>query len=91
MSKGSKLAGPRQIILVSTIALALGLADMHSSVAGCGGYCVARHVRALCHQATVIQGLKGRERDVEFEKCKADPTTYLQLDELADDLQEGLD
>lgn len=91
MSKGSKLGWAPQILLVSTIALALGLADMHSSVAGCGGYCAARHVRALCHKATVIQGLKGRERDAEFEKCKADPTTYLQLHELADDLQEGLD
>jgi hypothetical protein len=91
MFKGSKFRWAPQILIVSTIAMALGLADVRSSVAGCGGYCAARHVRALCHKATVVQGLKGHERDAEFEKCKADPTTYLQLHELADDLQESLD
>jgi len=91
MFKASKLGWAPKIFVVSTIALAIGLADVRSSVAGCGGYCAARQVLAICHQATVIQGLKGHERDVEFEKCKADPMAYLQLDEFADDLEDGLD
>jgi hypothetical protein len=78
-------------VVVFSIALAVGLADVHSSFAGCGGYCEARQVRAMCHQAISIQDLKRHERDVEFEKCKADPTAYLQLEELADDLENRLE
>jgi hypothetical protein len=78
-------------VVVFSIALAIGLADVHSAIAGCGGYCEARQVRAICHQAISIKGLKGHERDVDFEKCKADPTAYLQLEELADDLENRVD
>jgi hypothetical protein len=74
-------------VVVFSITLAIWLADVHSSIAGCGGYCEARQVRAICHQAISIKGLNGHERDVEFEKCKAAPTAYLQLEELADDLE----
>jgi hypothetical protein len=91
MTKRSKTGWTANILFVSTIALVVGLADVHTSVADCGGYCVARQVRVLCHQATVIKRLNGRERDVEFEKCKADPTTYLQLEEFADDQENRLD
>ena len=45
----------------------------------------------MCHQATLNQGLKGHERDVAFEKCKADPMDYLQLEGLADDLENSLE
>ena len=89
--KKSKLRWVPKTVAVSSIALAIGLADVHSSIADCGGYCKARQVRAMCHQAILNQGLKGHERDVSFEKCKADPMDYLQLEGLADDLENSLE
>jgi hypothetical protein len=71
--------------IVASVALALGLADMRQSFAGCGGYCEARQARAMCHQAVEVQGLKAREREAEFEKCKADPARYLDLEALTGD------
>jgi hypothetical protein len=79
MSKKSGLAWAPRTIVVSSMALASGLADVHSSIAGCGAYCEARQVRAMCHQAIKDQHLKAHERDVEFEKCKADPMNYLHI------------
>ena len=78
-------------IIVASVALAFALADMGRSFAGCGGYCEARQARAICHDAVTAQGLQARERDAEFERCKADPAGYLQLEELADDLGMNLE
>ena len=91
MSKKSGLAWAPRTIVVSAIALATGLGDVRLSIAGCGGYCQARQVRAMCHQAIKVQGLKDRDRVVEFEKCKADPLSYLQIEELTDDTENSLD
>jgi hypothetical protein len=33
------------------------------------------------------QGLQRQARDAEFEKCKADPASYLQLDQFTDDAE----
>jgi hypothetical protein len=74
-------------VIIAGIALAFGLADMGRCFAGCGGYCDARQARAMCHQAIKVQGLKAREREAEFEKCKADPASYLGLEELTDDAE----
>jgi hypothetical protein len=74
---------PRLAIFAS-IALAFGLADMRQSFAACGGYCQARQTLASCHRAIKRQDLKANEREAEFEQCKADPASYLQLEELAE-------
>lgn len=91
MSKKSGLAWAPRTIVISAIALTTGLGDVRSSIAGCGGYCEARQVRAMCHQAIKVKGLKIHERVVEFEQCKADPLNYLQFEELVDDIQDSLD
>jgi hypothetical protein len=74
-------------IIVAGVALVFGLADVRQAFAGCGGYCEARQARAMCHRAVEVQGLKAREREAEFENCKANPASYLQLDELTDDVE----
>jgi hypothetical protein len=73
--------------MIGSIALAIGLTAPHPSFAGCGGYCEAKQTRHICHSAVEAQGLKGRDRDAEFEQCKTDPASYLQLEELADDME----
>lgn len=72
-------------VIVASISLSFGLAGLRQSFAGCAGYCEARQALAICHHAVKAQGLNVRERDAEFEKCKGDPASYLQLEELADD------
>ena len=91
MSKKSGLAWAPRAIVISAIALTTGLGDVRLSLAGCGAYCEARQVRAMCHQAIKVQGLNVRERGVEFEKCRLDPLNYLQIEELADDSENSLD
>jgi hypothetical protein len=71
-------------VIVASVALAFGLADVRQSFAGCGGYCEAQRARATCHQAVEAQGLQARARDAQFDKCKADPASYLQLEEITD-------
>ena len=71
-------------VIIALVALAFGLADVRQSFAGCGGYCEAQRARATCHHAVEAQGLQARARDAEFEKCKADPASYLQLEEITD-------
>ena len=73
--------------VVASIALAFGLADARQSFAGCGGYCEAQQARATCHGAIKVQGLKAQARETEFERCKADPARYLQLDQLTDEVE----
>lgn len=80
----------RAIITVMLVA-GVGLAGAHSSLAGCAGYCEARQARVLCHNAIKFIGLKGHQRDLEFEKCKRDPIAYLQLEELTDDTLNSFD
>jgi hypothetical protein len=74
-------------VIIASIALTFGLADVRRSFAGCGGYCEARQARAICHHAVVAQELKAQAREAEFEKCKADPASYLRLDRMADDAE----
>jgi len=74
-------------LVVASIALVFGLAGARQSFAGCGGYCEARQARAICHDAVKAQGLQRQARDAEFEKCKADPASYLQLDQFTDDAE----
>ena len=72
----SKIHLPNRVA-VASIALAFVLSGAAQSIAGCGGYCEARQVRAVCHHAVGSQDLKANQRDAEFEKCKADPLSYL--------------
>ena len=64
-------------VAVASIAFAFVLSSVAQSIAGCGGYCEARQVRAICHQAVGSRDLKVYQRDAEFEKCKSDPLSYL--------------
>lgn len=68
---------PLNSVIVSSIALALLLWGVAQSFAECGGYCEARQTRAICHHALRTQGLQAPARDAEFEKCKANPLSYL--------------
>ncbi len=74
-------------VIVASIALAFGLADARQSFAGCGGYCEARQALAICHEALKALNLTARGLDVEFEVCKGDPASYLQLERVAKDLE----
>jgi len=76
-----------RLAVVAPIALALALADMGQSLAGCGGYCEAQQARAICHQAVKAQDLEARAREAEFDRCKADPASYLQLEQITDDAE----
>jgi hypothetical protein len=76
LTKTGSRRWPPRIVIVASIALAFGLGDVAQSIAGCGGYCEARQLRAICHHTVASQGLKARARDVEFEKCKANPLSY---------------
>ena len=81
----------RTIIIVS-LALGIGAFDSQPSFAGgCGAYCKAKQVRALCHDAVKTRGLEGHQRDVEFERCKNDPMIRKRIEELADDTGESFD
>ena len=74
-------------VVDASIALVFGPVGARQSFAGCGGYCEARQARAICHDAVKAQGLQPQARDAEFEKCKADPASYLQLDQFTDDAE----
>lgn len=74
-------AGFRKLSLkaatVGLIVLATGSGVVAQTLAACGGYCEARQTRAICHRALATRDLKAHQRDAEFEKCKADPLSYL--------------
>jgi hypothetical protein len=72
-------------VIVASFALAFELAAAPQAFAGCGGYCEAQQTRTICHHAVKSQGLQARQRDVEFDKCKADPASYMQPYRLSDD------
>lgn len=91
MIAGSSRGRASHTVTVASIALIFGLADVGTSFAGCGGYCEARQARAICHQAVKVQGLQAQARDAEFEMCKADPGSYLQLEQLADEPEMSLE
>ena len=74
-------------VVFASIVLVFWLDGARQSFAGCGGYCEARQARAICHDAVKAQGLRAQAREAEFEKCKADPASYLQLDQLTDDAE----
>ena len=81
----------RRLAIVAGIALAFALADVRQSFAGCGGYCEARQARAMCHQAAKVRGLEARQREAEFDRCKADPAGYLQLEQITDDAETSVE
>ena len=82
----------RQTFILTSFALALGSFDIPSTFANdCGAYCKARAVRALCHGVVVAKGLTGHERNIEFEKCKVDPMTHRQIEEITDRATDLLD
>jgi len=82
---GSSKGRAARLVLVAGIALAFGLADAPQSFPGCGGYCEAQQARETCHQAVTAEGLEVRKREAAFERCKADPASYLELQEFTDD------
>ena len=91
IAKDSLLFAARTFILMS-FALAIGSFDIQSTLAGgCGAYCKARTVRAICHDVVVAKGLTGRQRDSEFERCKVDPLTHRQIEEITDRAADLLD
>ena len=45
----------------------------------------------MCHQAVKAQDLQARQRDGEFDKCKADPASYVQPYRLSDDAKMTVD
>jgi hypothetical protein len=76
---------PRAVIIVS-FALGMGLFYSQPSLAdSCGAYCKVIRVRAICHDVVKGRGLTGHQRDVEFDKCKVDPMTHKQIEEITDD------
>jgi hypothetical protein len=79
-------------VMVASTAFGIGLlGTTPSSADDCGLYCKARQVRIICHDAVKLKGFRGHVRDVEFEKCKADPTAYKQLQEVKDDIKSLVD
>ena len=72
------------IIVAFTVVIAL-FGSNSSFADGCGTYCKARQVRAICHNTLINQGIKGHHRDVAFGKCKVDPHTHKQIERIADD------
>ena len=82
---GSSKGRAARLVLVAGIALAFGLADAPQSFPGCGGYCEAQQARETCHQAVTAEGLEVRKREAAFERCKADPASYLALEEVTND------
>jgi hypothetical protein len=84
MARNLRLRSLVRTLIFLSFGLALDLAGAHSSFAACGAYCEVRQARAICHHAVGAQGLKVRERDAEFEKCKVDPLNYSGIEELAD-------
>jgi hypothetical protein len=90
VDKEARMTRTGKTVLVASIALAFGLIDIRPTLAGCGGYCKARQARAICHRAVALQGLEARERDAEFEKCKADRLNYA-VDPALGDSETGLE
>jgi hypothetical protein len=82
----------RRTFILMSLALAIGSFDIQSALANdCGAYCKARTVRAICHDLIVGKGLTGRERDIEFEKCKVDPMTGRQIEDITERATDLLD
>lgn len=67
----------RNTALVVSIVLAFVLSSVARSSAECVGYCEARQTLKMCHHAVRTQGLQASAREAEFEKCKANPLSYL--------------
>jgi hypothetical protein len=68
--------------IILSLSLTIALLDSQPALAnGCGGYCKARALRAICHDAVLAKGLTGPQRHIEFEKCKVDPMTHRQIEE----------
>jgi hypothetical protein len=86
MAKGFHRIWSPRILCVVVLSFGIDSTALQSSFAGgCEGYCKARQVRAICHEAVKVKGLDSRQRDVEFERCKSDPLTHRRVQELADE------
>ena len=68
---------PLNRVTVASIALTFLLSSVAQSSAECGGYCEARQTPPIIDHALRTQDLKAPMRDAEFEKCKANPLSYL--------------
>jgi hypothetical protein len=80
---------PRPVV-IALFVLSIGLVYSQFA-ASCGSYCKARQVRDFCQEIVKSKGLTGDRRDVEFDRCKIDPMTYKQIDELVDDTTDSLE
>lgn len=87
MASDNRQGRTAHLAIVASTALTFALVASTQSFAGCGGYCEAQNARAICHDAVRAQGLKAQQRDVEFDKCKADPASYAQPYQLTNDAQ----
>jgi hypothetical protein len=81
IEEGAEVTKPvlkrRALNIVMVASVAFLLSGTAQSSAECGGYCEARQTLTICHHAVRKQGLQAPARDAEFEKCKADPLSYL--------------
>jgi hypothetical protein len=76
---------PRAVIIAS-FALGIELFEIQPSLGdSCGTYCKIRQVRTICHDVVKGKGLTGHQRDIEFDKCKVDPTTHTRIEEISED------
>ena len=92
MSKKRRFGLSNETVIVMFLSVGIGLADTQSSYAdGCGAYCQARQVRAICHDAVKKKGLKGQQREVEFQKCMLEAVNYKQIERLTDDIETSRD
>ena len=90
MTKPVSRRRPSGALTVASIALAFVLSGVTQSSAACGGYCEARQVRAICHDAVASQNLSAHKRDAEFQRCASDPLTY-RIQTARSGAQSGLD
>jgi len=58
------------------IAVGVGLLSVQPASAGCEARCKAAKAAGMCKTAMDQKGLKGPQRQAEFEKCRADPYNY---------------
>ena len=81
-----------RVIIIVTCAFGITVFNSKSSYSDvCGAYCKARQARIICHNAVVMKGLKGNQRDVEFEKCKVDPNAHEEIQGRTGDTGDDLD
>jgi hypothetical protein len=74
---------------IALFTFGIGLFESQPSLAdGCGAYCKARQVRAICHDIVKGKGLTGHQGDIEFDKCKFDPMIHKHMEEITEESNE---